>query len=280
MRERYVTDPEGMQWVVGRKFLFGRPRYRGFRFGLRRDEDFEPAALEPGLEPGLEPAHEPAPHAEHATPRVARSRPAPADTVRRERPVRYRDVDDHWRRHHRARRPGFMWLPIGLGGGGHSGGGFGGGGGDGGGIASGSGSRMGSGSGSRIGGGSGERGGGGGAGIGAAGGLGALLLKIGMWVLIAIAVAVTLFLTIFVVIPALILLLELLLVALLVGWRAMTGRPWVIEARQNRAAPLVKAWAVEGWKASGETVDEVAEALRRGAEPRPADAEPVDVEGM
>ncbi len=268
MRERYVTDPEGMQWVVGRKFLFGRPRYRGFRFGLRRDEDFEPP-----LEAGQ--------HAEHATPRVARSRPAPADTVRHERPARYRDVDDHWRRHHRARRPGFMWLPIGLGGGGHPGGGFGGGSGGGGGIGSGSGSRMGSGSGSRIGGGSGERGGGGGAGgIGAAGGLGALLLKIGMWVLIAIAIAVTLFLTIFVVIPALILLLELLLVALLIGWRAMTGRPWVIEARQNRAAPLVKAWAVEGWTASGETVDEVAEALRRGAEPRPADAEPVDVEGM
>lgn len=253
MRERYVTDPEGMQWVVGRKFLLGPPRYRGFRFGMGgADPEFEPPVTGGGTD---------------ELPRVARSRPAPDHPVRRDPPVRYRDIDSHW--HRRRRGPGFVFLPSGWGG---SSGGSGGGGGIGGGT------RGGVGGGTRGGSGGGERGGAGAA-LAGAGGIGAVLIKALWWVLIVIAVAAALFLTIFVVLPTLLLLLQFLLIGVLIGWRAMTGRPWVVEARQNRAAPLVHAWEVDGWKASGRVRDEVAEALRRGAEPRPAGAEPVAVEG-
>lgn len=250
MRARYVSDPDGTQWVVSRKFLFGSPRYRGFRFGRRSEPEFEPAVS-------------PTPA------RVRRNRPAPEGAVRHEPPARYRDVDHRFPG--RRRFGGPLWIPIGGGGWGSGGSG----GSGGGGFAS----RGGGGSGMRGGGGSADRGGGAGAALGAAGGLGALLIKIATWVLIAVAVAAALFLTIFVVLPALVLLLEVLLIAVLIGWRAMTGRPWIVEARQNRAAPLVHAWEVDGWQASGAVVDEVAEALRRGAQPRPAGAEPVEVEG-
>lgn len=260
MRERYVASPDGMQWVVGRKFLFGPPRYRGFRFGLGGgDPAFEPPVTRAGTD------------ATSALPRVARSRPAPDHPVRRDPPVRYRDVDSHW--HRRPRRgPGFVFLPTG----GFGGGGWGGSGG-GGGI--GGGTRGGVGGGSRGGSGGGERGGGG-AVLAGVGGIGAVLIKVLWWVVIVIAVAAALFVTIFVVLPTLLLLLQFLVIGVLIGWRAMTGRPWVVEARQNRAAPLVHAWEVDGWKASGRVRDEVAEALRRGEQPRPAGAEPVAVEGV
>ena len=112
-----------------------------------------------------------------------------------------------------------------------------------------------------------------------AGGLGAVLIKFLYWALIAAAVAAALFLTIFVVLPTVVLLLQFLLIGLLIAWRALTGRPWIVEARQNRAAPLVHAWEVTGWTESGRVRDEVAEALRRGAHPRPVGAEQVAVEG-
>ncbi|MGI9063873.1 MAG: hypothetical protein ACR2FQ_08720 [Pseudonocardiaceae bacterium] len=240
---------------MSRKFLFGSPRYRGFRFGRRSEPEFEPAVS-------------PTPA------RVRRNRPPPEGSVRHDPPARYRDVEHRFPG--RRRFGGPLWIPIGgVGGwGGGGSGGSGGGGGGGGGFAG----RGGGGSAARGGGGSADRGGGGAA-IGAAGGLGVLLIKVAMWVLIAAAVATALFLTIFVVLPALVLLLEVLLIAVLIGWRALTGRPWIVEARQNRAAPLVHAWEVDGWKASGAVVDEVAESLRRGVQPRPAGAEPVEVEG-
>ncbi|TCP45768.1 hypothetical protein EV191_11548 [Tamaricihabitans halophyticus] len=263
MRERYVTDPEGMQWVVGRKFLFGAPRYRGFRFGLGKKRKFEPPVT----------AAEPAEQAEPPPHRIARSRPVPQGPVRHDPPARYRDMDGYYRRRPR-RRGGMIFVPTGgFGGGGFSGGG-------GGGLGSGgSGSRGGGGSGSRGGGGSGNRGGGAG---GVLGGLGAgagALAKIASTVLIVIAISAAIFLTIFVALPALVLLFELLLVALLIGWRALTGRPWVVEARQNRAAPIVHTWAIQGWQAAGGTVDEVAEALRRGQTPEPVGAEALENHG-
>ncbi|HVL86249.1 MAG TPA: hypothetical protein VM367_18435, partial [Pseudonocardia sp.] len=96
MRERYVTDPDGMQWVVGRKFLFGPPRYRGFRFGLGRAPEFEPAITG------------------GARPRVVRNRPVPDGPVRREPPAGYRDVDRRWHRRRRRSRsgPGWVYVPT------------------------------------------------------------------------------------------------------------------------------------------------------------------------
>ncbi|MEQ3550164.1 hypothetical protein WIS52_06735 [Pseudonocardia nematodicida] len=272
-----MRDPDGMQWVIGRKFLFGPPRYRGFRFGMGGGEQFyEPAVRRPVA--ASEPPSETERH------RVVRDRPVPDRTVLREPPARYRDVDSHWHRP-RSRYSGPIVLPTG--GRGWSGGSWGSGGsgsgGSGGSVFGGSGARSGGGSGTRGGGGSGSRGGGGG---GAAGGLlagvgagGSLLVKVFWWVLIAIAIGVAVFLTVFVVLPGLLLALQFVVIGVVIGWRAMTGRPWVVEARQNRAAPLVHAWEVTGWSESGRVRDDVAEALRRGNEPEPTGAERVDVEG-
>lgn len=264
MRERYVRAPDGMEWVVGRKFLLGPPRYRGFRFGLGGGDRYvePPVAATAGDGAGR--------------PRVQRDRPTPDHTVRREPPVRYRDVDSHW--HRPRRRSGPIIVPTGRGSGG-----WGGWGGSGSGGSSGGGDRGGIGGGNRGSSGGGNRGGGGGGGAGAllagAGGAGALLIKVLWWVLIAVAIGAALFLAIFVVIPGILLGLQFLLIGLLIAWRAMTGRPWVVEARENRAAPLIHAWEVTGWKESGRVRDEVAEALRRGEEPRPAGAVAVDVTG-
>ncbi len=43
MRERYVTDPAGMRWIVAPALPLGVPRYRGFRFGVRPRDPAAPA---------------------------------------------------------------------------------------------------------------------------------------------------------------------------------------------------------------------------------------------
>ncbi|WP_125911435.1 MULTISPECIES: hypothetical protein [Pseudonocardia] len=264
-----------MKWVVGRKFLLGPPRYRGFRFGMGGGDRY----FEPPTRSTAEGAD--AQEARSERPRVVRDRPAPDHTVDREPPVRYRDVDSHWHRPRGRSVP--IILPTGRSGGGWSGGGSSGGGSRG---SSGGGNRGGIGGGNRGGSGGGNRGGGGGGGAGGAGavlagagGAGAMLIKVLWWVLIVAAIGAAVFLAVFVVIPGILLGLQFLLIGLLIGWRAMTGRPWVVEARENRAAPLIQAWEVTGWKESGRVRDEVAEALRRGEEPRPAGAVAVDVSG-
>ena len=280
MRERYVSAPDGMKWVVGRKFLLGPPRYRGFRFGLGGGDRF----FEPAARPATGDAAAEEPGAER--PRVVRDRPGPDHTVRREPPARYRDVDSHWHRPRRRSTP--IIIPTGRSSGGWGGGWGGSGGSVGGGDrgSSGGGNRGGIGGGNRGGSGGGNRGGGGGGAAGGAGallagagGAGAMLVKVLWWVLIAAAIGAALFLAIFVVIPGILLGLQFLLIGVLIAWRAMTGRPWVVEARENRAAPLIHAWEVTGWAESGRVRDEVAEALRRGEEPRPAGAVPVEISG-
>lgn len=271
MRERYVTDPEGMRWVVGRKWLFGRPRYRGFRFGRSSDAIFETAVAPPRP-----------PQAPEPTRTVRRSKPAPQPSSNRTGGGVYRDLDDDpWTTsggYRRRRRGGGgpIFIPTpGWGGGWGSGGG--GGGGDGGSI--GSASRGSSGSVDLGSGGSSDRGGGGAGGaVGALGAAGVVLIQVLKWVLIVAAVAAVVAFTIFVGLPAIFFGIELLIAGAYIGWREVTGRPWVVEARQQRSAPEVLAWEVVGWKGSGAAIDTIAESLRRGKPQGPPDALPVVVQ--
>lgn len=109
---------------------------------------------------------------------------------------------------------------------------------------------------------------------GAAGSVATAALK---WILIiAVIAAITAF-TIFVALPFILFLLQLALVGLVILWREATGRPYIVEAREVRPAPSVRAWKVVGLRRSQRVIDEVAEAIRRGAEPLPTDAEAVVV---
>ncbi|NMH95544.1 hypothetical protein HF519_29185, partial [Pseudonocardia bannensis] len=107
------------------------------------------------------------------------------------------------------------------------------------------------------------------------GGLGALVLAIGKWVLIVLGIAVAAAVTIFVLLPGLAYLVELAIVGALIGWRKLTGRPWTVRAREDRDAPNVREWQVSGWAGTDRVGAEVADALARGVEPRPRDAEPL-----
>lgn len=266
--ERRVQSPDGTRWIVARRTLFGRPRYRGFRFGVdKKGAHYEAAHRKP---PEGEQPHT-----------VRRSRQFTEDTTPRKSRASYRDLDDDpwvtsWGagRSRRRRRGGFsgpIFIPTGGWGGGSSGGGSGG---DSGG-GSGGGSRDGGGSGGGDRGGS--DGGGRGGAAGAVGGLGALgaVLK---WALIVVAIAAAVLFAIFVLIPAIALAVELALLGLIVAWREVTKRPWVVEAREDQAAPEVHAWEVVGLKKSRATIDDVAEDIRRGEPPQPDDAEIVAVE--
>jgi hypothetical protein len=72
----------------------------------------------------------------------------------------------------------------------------------------------------------------------------------------------------------------LVLLVLLLGGlagRVLLRRPWrVVARRTDRPLPRL-AWEVVGFRASGRTIAEVAEALELGRDPRPAEATAIDV---
>jgi hypothetical protein len=78
-----------------------------------------------------------------------------------------------------------------------------------------------------------------------------------------------------VVIPLLLFGIELVLVGValaagLIG-HVVLGRPWLVEAIPASGLDRPRVWAVKGWRRSGRTVDEVADALAAGREPHPSD---------
>jgi hypothetical protein len=269
--DRYITAPDGIEWVIGRRFLFGPPRYIGFRFG-RPKIAFEPPRI-------------------RRVPPTSRPPQSPAATVRRREPGSVPDgtggpVGAPRRNRSRYRHSSgtiFVPLPSGRGwghwSGGTSGGSWGGSSSSSGGSSGsggGSSSRSGGGSSSRSGGGSSSRGGGGAA-AGGLVGLGGFLVKFLQIALIVIAIAAATVFTIFVLIPALIFLCWALLVGVAIAWHTVTDRPWIVGAREHRDAPDVRAWAVVGWAQSRQVIDEVADAIASGSPPNPAGATRVDV---
>jgi hypothetical protein len=255
--DRYITAPDGMEWIVGRRFLFGPPRYIGFRFG-RPKVAFEPPRV-------------------RRVPPTARPPQSPTATVRRREPRPGADdastdagaARRRWSRYRHSSGTIFVPLPSGRGWGHWSGGGSGGSGG-------GSAPRSGGGSSSRGRGGSSSRGGGGAA-AGGLVGLGGFLVKFLQIALIVIAIAAATVFTIFVLIPALIFACWALLVGIAIAWHTVTDRPWIVEAREHRDAPDVLAWAVVGWAQSRRVIDEVAGAIASGVPPNPAGATRVDI---
>lgn len=266
MLERYITAPDGMEWVVGRKFLFGAPRYIGFRFG-RDKRAFAPPRIRrvpAGSMPNT-PAlpTEPPEGAVTRTQRADWSADSSRDPARRK--GRYRPSS------------GVIWVPSFRSGSSWSGGsGSGWSGGSGGAISSSGGSRISSSGGSRSSSSGGSRGGGKGAAGGAVGAAG-FLLKFLKFALIAILVVAAIVLTIFVLIPALIFLMWALFVGLTIAWYTVTKRPWVVEAREHRDAPRVLGWTVVGWDESKLVIDQVADAIANGVPPAPQGALPVSV---
>lgn len=290
MLNRLVTSPDGIEWVIGRAFLFGPPRYIGFRFGRDRAQ-FEaprrrrvPITARPPRSPTalVTPApidwagSDPGEHGSDSTAVTSAASPG-----RRRRSYRHRG--------------GTIFLPVGSsgssGGGSWSGSGGSGSGGSGSSWSrsSGGGSRSFAGAAAATGssfsrsggdssGSSGKSGKGkGGGAVGGLAGLGAVLVKVLKVALIVLAIAVATWLTIFVLIPSLIFALWGLLVALAVARHAVFRQPWIVEATQNRPAPEVLRWAVQGWRESGTVVDEVADAIAEGREPQPLLATPVPV---
>jgi len=254
VHKRRVTAPDGTRWIVGRRWLLHRPRYFGFRFGVDRAEtDFEPAARR------IEVERKPAP-----------TRP-PTPPV-----VRYMSKN---KRPRKRKRSSGGFGSGGWGGGwsfpfpsGRSGGG-------GGGRSSGGGSRGSSGGGRRGSSGGGKRsgeGGGGGA-IGAI--LSALLTALKYIAIVLAVVAVALF-VVFVLVPSLVFLVQYLAFWLVVGasilYRALSGRPWIIEMEEADGY-RVRSWRAVGWGESKSAIDQIAEAVRAGREPNPSGAEPVDI---
>jgi hypothetical protein len=91
----------------------------------------------------------------------------------------------------------------------------------------------------------------------------------------AVLVIIGLLLLVFVVLPLLIAIVDVLIVVLLgllsIVARVLLRRPWTVEATAattDGSEPLV--WKVVGWRASGDKVDEVADALVAGVHPQPA----------
>ena len=267
MLDRYITAPDGMQWIVGRRFLFGPPRYIGFRFG--RDKiAYEPPRVR-RVPPTAHPPQSPGASVQQRG-GASGSAGGASSSASTRRGGRYRHSS------------GTIFVPIPSGRGwghwgGRSSGSSGGWGGSGGG--GGSSSRGGGGSSSRGSGGSSSRGGGGGAAAGGAAGLGAVLIKFLQVALIVIAIAAATAFTIFVLIPALIFAAWAAVVGIAIAWHTVTKRPWIVEARENRDAPDVLAWAVVGWKQSQAVRDEIADAIATGRHPEPVGATRVDVDG-
>lgn len=261
MQPRRVTAPDGTKWIIGRRWLLSPPRYFGFRFGVdRKDEVYEPALAPPRHRVRREPG-----------PTKPPTKP----------PVRYTEEDRSrvTRPPERRRTTGGIWSsgPFSWGGwgGGRSGGSGGGGlfGGSSGGGARGSSSGGGSRGGSS---GGGKRGGGG----GGAAGAGAALLAVLRWVLIIIAVVAAALFVIFVLIPTLVFLIHYLvfwlIVAATVVYRALSGRPWIVELEEADGF-RVQAWRVLGWRQSRRVIDELANAVRHGSTPVPTGAEEVEI---
>lgn len=261
MQPRRVTAPDGTKWIVGRRWLLSPPRYFGFRFGVdRKDPVYEPALAPPRHRVRREPA-----------PTKPPTKP----------PVRYTEEDRQLltRPRERRRGSGVFWGPGTFswgGGGGRSSGSSGGGGLFGG--SSGGGARGGSSGGGSRGGssGGGKRGGGG----GGAAGAGAALLAVLRYVLIVIAVIAAALFVMFVAIPTLVFLIHYLvfwlIVAATIVYRALSGRPWIVEMEEADGF-RVRAWRVTGWRESRRVIDELANAVRHGATPVLAGAEEVDI---
>lgn len=297
MLDRLVTAPDGVEWSVGRAFLFGPPRYIGFRFGRER-RVAEPPRIR------RVPVTARAPRSPTAVIAPIGHRSWPEDDDGRPTAPRRRQGAYHQQSgtiflpSRRRRSSGLTWSTdsssSSWSGGSSSSG-----------SRSGSSSSSGSGSGSSSSSGSGgssgmsfaRSGGGGGRsfasvgtgfsrsdgggsgessksgkGGGAAGGAAALfgaLLKVAKVLLIVIAIAVATWLTIFVLIPGLIFALWSLLVGISIAWHTVFRRPWIIRATEMRPAPNTMSWAVEGWAESKRVIDEIADALAEGRPPRP-----------
>ncbi len=267
IRKRFVTDPDGARWIVGRHWLARRPRYRGFRFGRDPYEpSYEPPAPRRTARPPIR------------KPRSGKLQP-PAPNPYRDNP----DLSDRPRG-----RGGGWWIfsgrPWGGGGSVRTGGSSSGSAGGGflGRSSSGGGFRFGgSGGGSRSRGGGGRgKSGGGGAGAGIAGVLGALV-KVLKFILIALAVIAALLFLIFVGLPALAFfaqyLLFWILVAGTIGYNAVTGRPWIVTVHRPGYEQADHAFRVKGWRRSREVINDIAEALRSGDSPHVALGDEVEL---
>lgn len=88
---------------------------------------------------------------------------------------------------------------------------------------------------------------------------------------IVIGVVVVVLVIAFVVVPLLVVVVDLLLLLLLTVLglvaRVVFRRPWVVEALGPD--DLCLTWRIVGWRASGEAVDFIADALAHGAPPPP-----------
>jgi hypothetical protein len=258
--DRNITAPDGMEWVVGRKLLFGPPRYIGFRFGTPK-----PAFERPRI---------------RRVPVTASAPVSPSALVSRTAAASWPEDEttDPARRSRYRHTGGTIWVPV-PSGRSFSGGTrpsavqFSGGGGSfGSSVSTAGGSHQSSSAGSHS---TGRSKGG-----GAAGGLvgvGAVLLRFLQVLLIAVAVIAAVLITVFVLIPALIFAFWALLVGAAILWHAVTRRAWIVEAREHRDAPLVLAWTVLGWRTSRRVIDEVADAIAEGRDPQPTAATRVTV---
>ncbi len=252
MHKRRVAAPDGVKWIVGRRWLLDRPRYIGFRFGRPKEE------------PPFEAAEAASP-----APRLVERKPAPTQQPTPP-PVRYRN-----------RTPSGVGFPRVVYGGSGSRSRTRGSGGLGGLLRSsggGSRSRSSGGGGRSRSSGGGRRGGGGGA--GAAGGILAALVQFLKYVLVAAAIVVAALIVVFVLLPSLLFLAHYAAFWLIVGgtivYRAMTGRPWIVEMEEADGF-RVRAWRVVGWRQSKRVIDQVADALLRGVEPVADGAEDVEI---
>ncbi len=224
-----------------RHWLARRPRYLGFRFGVKRRS----TQWEPPLTGEL--------------PAIRRDRTGSV----------YRDNRDIARADRARRRStgggSFDWWP--WWGGGPSGRGSGGW--SWGGRSSGGGSRGGSsGGGTRVASsGGGSRGGDG-------GGDGDWDDVVG-WILIGIAVIVVALIVVFVLIPVVLFLAGYLLFWLLVGgwivYNTLTGRPWVVKATRDGYEEPDHAYRIKGWRNCQALIDDIADDLRRGGPPVPSE---------
>ena len=99
-------------------------------------------------------------------------------------------------------------------------------------------------------------------------------------VLAVLVAAVAIVAAVVLLLPGVLFAAELLAFGAVVGgsiaWRSLTGRPWIIEAREDRPAPRAIVWEVVGWRASGATIDDVVADLQRGDRPDPTDTPAVE----
>lgn len=258
MRRRYVATPSGDRWVVERRWLVDPPRWLGFRFGRKpRNEQLEPTIV------------------------VRREDAAGGGHYRR---PRHGDGTGVVHGAGDAVAEAIWWGSRGAG---RSGGGWGGGGaGEAAGQASGSVAREASGMIGRGGSASAPRGiSGSTGGADSGGGLSDMFDVDGdnpvAVVLAVVAAIAALVAVVFLALPGVLFALQFLAWGAIVGgtmaWRSMTGRPWIVEAREDRPAPLGMAWEVVGWRNSAATIDDVVADLQRGDRPDPTDCPAVEV---